>query len=66
MKELDVLLERFLGEQYLHCDQRGRQAFERLLQQPDPELMSWLLGQGRPADAQLSEAVRLIRRARFD
>jgi antitoxin CptB len=66
MKELDVLLERFLGEHYPHCHLRDRQAFERLLGEPDPELMSWLLGHGRPADPQLAEAVRLILRCGLD
>ncbi|HTX24981.1 MAG TPA: succinate dehydrogenase assembly factor 2, partial [Steroidobacteraceae bacterium] len=64
MKELDVLLERFVAERYAHCSPAGRDAFERLLEQSDPELVSWLLGQARPDDLALAEAVRLLRGSR--
>ncbi|HTT07791.1 MAG TPA: succinate dehydrogenase assembly factor 2 [Gammaproteobacteria bacterium] len=50
MKELDVLLGRFLERGYAQLDERERGVFVRLLDQKDPDLMDWLTGRDRPAD----------------
>jgi antitoxin CptB len=50
MKELDLLLERWLEAAWRESDDARRQAFEWLLEQPDPDLAGWLLGGGRPDD----------------
>jgi antitoxin CptB len=62
MKELDVLLERFLSEDYPSADAGRRRAFERLLEQPDPELAAWLLGQAEPPDPELAQLTALVAR----
>jgi antitoxin CptB len=51
MKELDVLLDRWLLDGWPRADATRRRAFEWLLEQPDPELADWLLGGARPAHA---------------
>jgi antitoxin CptB len=50
MKELDLLLERWLEAGWPRADAAGRRAFEWLLEQPDPDLADWLIGGARPAD----------------
>ena len=45
MRELDVLLERYLAERWPTASAEGRAAFRALLELPDPELASLLLGQ---------------------
>lgn len=50
MKELDVLLSRWIEEAWTGAGEERRLAFERLLEQPDPDLADWLLGGIRPAD----------------
>ena len=50
MKELDVLLERWLDGSWAGADAAKRRLFEWLLEQPDPELAGWLIGGARPAD----------------
>jgi len=50
MKELDVLLMRWLECAWPGADAGSRRAFERLLEQPDPDLADWLIGGRRPAD----------------
>ena len=57
MKELDLLLARWLETRYPQAPERLRRAFERLLDAQDPELVAWLLGGRRPADAELAEIV---------
>jgi antitoxin CptB len=43
MKELDLLLVRWLDTRYAAADPVRRAAFERLLESQDPELVGWLL-----------------------
>ena len=51
MKELDVLLARWLEHRWPAADADRRVAFEWLLEQPDPDLADWLIGGLRPAEA---------------
>lgn len=48
MKELDVLLTRWLERRWPDADDSSRSDFEWLLEQPDPDLADWLLGGNRP------------------
>ena len=61
MKELDLLLERFLeqGFENLSADQLTR--FEALLASPDQDLVDWIGGGTRPPSADLVDSVRCIR-----
>jgi antitoxin CptB len=51
MKELDLLLVRWLERGWPGADAERRHAFEWLLEQPDPDLADWLLGNRRPSGA---------------
>lgn len=62
MKELDVLLERFLENVYPQCDPATRRAFERLLDYPDTELHAWLALGARPSDPDVHLVVERITR----
>ena len=50
MRELDLLLSRWLDHGWAVADANRRAAFLRLLEEPDPQLVDWLLNGGRPAD----------------
>jgi antitoxin CptB len=62
MKELDVMLERFLADGYSELDEGERAVFARLLNSMDPELFGWLSGNALPDDEQLAAVVRRVRR----
>ena len=49
MKELDLLLARWLELRWPEADAARRRDFEWLLEQPDPDLADWLIGGARPA-----------------
>lgn len=51
MKELDVLLERFLDTAYDGLDADEHVAFEALLRNEDPDLYDLLAGKSAAADA---------------
>lgn len=66
MLELDLMLQNFVHKQYNNLDARQAIVLQNLLQQPDPILLSWLLGHSSPDDEQLSQMVVLIRKAQQD
>jgi antitoxin CptB len=64
MREMDILLQRFLERGYDAMGPDERSHFERLLELPDQDILRWLLGEAHelPADEGLAVVVRRIRR----
>ena len=58
MKELDLLLTRYVRERYVAAPPGQQAAFEALLALPDPEIADFLLGYGTPTDTDLVAVVR--------
>ncbi|HEY2675598.1 MAG TPA: succinate dehydrogenase assembly factor 2 [Steroidobacteraceae bacterium] len=48
MKELDILLERFVAERYAGAPAAEQAAFQRLLEVQDPLIYAYCLGQQAP------------------
>ena len=63
MKELDVMLERYLASGYGALREADKGEFARLLDALDPELYAWLSGSGLPKDPGLQCIVMHIRGA---
>ncbi|WP_423820940.1 succinate dehydrogenase assembly factor 2 [Salinisphaera sp. SPP-AMP-43] len=61
MKELDVLLERFVNSDYDSLSAAQHEAFVNLLHYEDPDL--WVLFMGR-AEAETPEQAELVERIR--
>jgi len=61
MKELDVLLVRYLERQYPAASPHDRQAFTRIIDLQDPELFGYLVGGDVPSDASLHHVIARIR-----
>jgi antitoxin CptB len=59
MKELDVLLTRYVDERFAAAPAAEQQAFERLLDAQDPVLYAYFLGQ-TPVPARLESLIRRI------
>lgn len=66
MRELDLLLLRFIERGCDGLDRDGIVAFERLLECPDALLLEWLLGRQIPSDKEVADVVRRIRSAAAD
>ena len=65
MKELDVLLGRWISERYDGASSEQRAAFERFLGLPDPDMARYLLGREEPPAehrAMLAELLALANR----
>ncbi len=64
MKELDVLMERYLAGRYDAAPADEQQAFVELLGQEDPQIWSWIM-EFEPAPAGLmGQVVEQLRRHR--
>ena len=61
MRELDMIFDRFLNEDYPALDPIRRQAFGRLLEVNDPELYDWVLGRTSPASEDFLELVERLK-----
>lgn len=61
MRELDVLVSRYLDRDFPGASSRDRDAFVRLLGLQDPELAGYLIGGERPSDPALAAVVARIR-----
>ncbi|MDX1482348.1 MAG: succinate dehydrogenase assembly factor 2 [Woeseiaceae bacterium] len=61
MRELDVLLTRYLENDYPTACEDDKQAFGRLLDLTDPELAGYLLKGGRSADPGIDRILQQLR-----
>jgi antitoxin CptB len=61
MRELDVVLSGFLDARYAGLTESSQRAFQKLLDQNDPEIWSWLMGASEPGDEMLRDIVATIR-----
>jgi len=64
MKELDLLLVRYLEQEYPAASPADREAFARILDLQDPELFGYLVGRDSPTDAGLRHVLARIRHDR--
>lgn len=61
MRELDVLLCRFLDTEYPAASEADKSAFETLLALSDPELVGYLLKGERAEDPDVERVLRRLR-----
>ena len=59
MRELDVVLQRYLERRYPRAPAAEQRAFESLLELQDPQLFAYVLGSDAPADP---ESINVIAR----
>ena len=61
MKELDVVMGRYLEQHYASASRAEQVRFKALLDMPDPELYDLLLGRSTTTDAELVRFIQLLR-----
>ncbi len=61
MKELDLVLMRYLRERWPAASEQERARFEQLLELPDPLLAAWLTGNAPPPDADTAALLARLR-----
>jgi len=61
MRELDVVLVAYLEDVYPEAGPGAREAFARLLECPDPDIMSYLTGRETAPDQALADVIDTVR-----
>lgn len=65
MRELDVILNRFIDRCYSTLNDTELQQFDQLLACQDTELWYWLSGKSQPKDPELKKIVKKISAASY-
>jgi len=60
MRELDVVMQRYLERRYAIAPAAEQVAFEALVEQQDPLLLAYLMGREQPADPQQRQVIAVI------
>ena len=60
MKELDLVLNRYLEHQYPSAIESQQNAFQRLLEMQDPEIYALLLGRDQSDDPEIESLLASI------
>lgn len=60
MKELDVLLERYLARDYADASVAERGAFRELLELQDPVLWDYVMERDQPQDEVMQDVIRKL------
>lgn len=60
MKELDVLMVRFVEENYFHIASHYQAAFEKTLVMQDPDLYAYVLGRETHPDADIQHVIDIL------
>ena len=58
--ELDLILNSFLENHYSQLSLQQKSVFERFLEEDDPVLQQWLMGQASPEDKAFSAMIEYI------
>ena len=61
MKELDVVLGRYLEQHYSSASSSEQEYFKALLDMSDPDLYDLLLGRSATSDVELARFIQLLR-----
>jgi antitoxin CptB len=62
MRELDLMLLRFVDQRYDQLSDAQQTRFEQLLQNQDQLLLAWLMGHQQATDPQLAVLIEQIRK----
>ena len=63
LRELDLILQKFLAQHYADLSLEDKQLFNEFLDQSDDDLLSWLMGRSQPSNTAMARLVAQIRDA---
>lgn len=65
-QELDILFQDFIDRHYEQLSAAEKSSLDSLLDQADPDILSWVMGKSDPPPGDIERIVHLIRAARMD
>jgi len=61
IREMDLLLQYFIEKRFDLLTNEEKDAFEQLLEQPDLDIMAWIMGRAEPPNEQIRHLIEIIR-----
>ncbi len=61
IREMDILLQRFIETQYDDLSSEEQKIFEQLLEETDMDIMAWIMEKAIPPSEEFAQIIQLIR-----
>ena len=61
IKEMDLILQGFLGQNYPTLSAQQKSLFDQILDETDLDILDWILGRSQPDNAEYEELIQLFR-----
>ena len=64
IKEMDIIFQDFIKNSYDQLSNSNKNAFSKLLDQQDLDILNWIIGKDNPRDSELVEIISIIKSSR--
>tara|TARA_B100000586_G_scaffold228779_1_gene177065 strand:+ start:522 stop:770 length:249 start_codon:yes stop_codon:yes gene_type:complete len=64
IKEMDIILQDFVNDSYDQLSNENKNAFSKLLDEQDLDILNWIMGKDEPADSKLIRIINMIKISR--
>ena len=64
IKEMDIILQEFINVSYDQLNDEDKNAFSKLLDEQDLDILNWIMGKDKPVNDQLANIINIIKTSR--
>ena len=64
IKEMDIILQEFINVSYDQLNDEDKNAFSKLLDEQDLDILNWIMGKDKPANDRLANIINIIKTSR--
>ena len=64
IKEMDIILQEFINVSYEQLNDEDKNAFSKLLDEQDLDILNWIIGKDKPANDRLANIINIIKTSR--
>ena len=64
IKEMDIILQEFINISYDQLNDEDKNAFSKLLDEQDLDILNWIMGKDKPANDRLANIINIIKTSR--
>ena len=64
IKEMDIILQEFINVSYDQLNNEDKNAFSKLLDEQDLDILNWIMGKDNPVNDRLANIINIIKTSR--
>ena len=64
IKEMDIILQEFINVSYDQLNDEDKNAFSKLLDEQDLDILNWIIGKNKPTNDRLANIINIIKTSR--